>query len=135
MELYDWLQCIVSAILCGILIFVVAGRVIGVDGTSMLQTLQHEDKVVMTDLFYTPKYGDIESNFSMSWPVAESETILKASKCAYGKKLLEMRMHSTFASDTGFTSGYWSTGSPRNAASTRSREDILGLAIRYLLVR
>lgn len=59
MELYDWLQCIVSAILCGILIFVFVGRVIGVDGTSMLQTLQHEDKVVITDLFLAPSYGDI----------------------------------------------------------------------------
>lgn len=59
MELYDWLQCIVSAILCGILIFIFVGRIIGVDGTSMLQTLQNNDKVVMTNLFYTPKYGDI----------------------------------------------------------------------------
>lgn len=59
MELYDWLQCIVSAILCGILIFVFLGRVIGVEGTSMLQTLQDKDTVVMSNLFYTPKYGDI----------------------------------------------------------------------------
>lgn len=59
MELYDWLQCIVSAILCGILIFVFVGRVIGVDGNSMLNTLRDEDKVIMSNLFYTPKYGDI----------------------------------------------------------------------------
>ncbi|SHH51419.1 signal peptidase I [Sporobacter termitidis DSM 10068] len=59
MELYDWLQCIVSAILCGILIFVFIGRVIGVDGESMLQTLQDKDKVVMSDIFYKPRYGDI----------------------------------------------------------------------------
>ena len=59
MELYDWLQCVVSAILCGILIFVFVGRIIGVDGSSMLQTLHHQDKVVMTDIFYTPIYGDI----------------------------------------------------------------------------
>jgi signal peptidase I len=59
MELYDWLQCIVSAILCGILIFVFVVRVIGVDGTSMLQTLQDQDKVIMSDLAYTPRYGDI----------------------------------------------------------------------------
>jgi signal peptidase I len=59
MELYDWLQCVVSAILCGILIFVFAGRIIGVDGTSMLQTLQNQDKVVMSDLFFKPSYGDI----------------------------------------------------------------------------
>jgi signal peptidase I len=59
MELYDWLQCVVSAILCGILIFVFVGRVIGVDGNSMLGTLRDKDKVIMTNLFYTPKYGDI----------------------------------------------------------------------------
>ncbi len=45
MELYDWLQCIVSAILCGILVFVFVGRVIGVEGSSMLHTLVDQDKV------------------------------------------------------------------------------------------
>jgi signal peptidase I len=59
MELYDWLQCIVSAILCGILLFVFVGRVIGVDGTSMLQTLQNDDKIIMSNLFYKPKFRDI----------------------------------------------------------------------------
>jgi len=59
MELYDWLQCIVSAILCGILVFVFIGRVIGVEGSSMLETLVDQDKVVISGLFYTPKYGDI----------------------------------------------------------------------------
>ncbi len=59
MELYDWLQCIVSAILCGILIFVFVGRVIGVEGTSMLDTLYDRDKIIMSNLLYKPKYGDI----------------------------------------------------------------------------
>jgi signal peptidase I len=59
MELYDWVQCLVAALLCGILLFVFVGRIIGVDGTSMLQTLQNKDKVVMSNLFYTPEYGDI----------------------------------------------------------------------------
>ena len=59
MELYDWLQCIVSAVLCGIFIFVFIGRTIGVDGRSMLQTLHHDDKVIMSNLFYTPDNGDI----------------------------------------------------------------------------
>lgn len=58
-ELYDWLQCIVSAILCGILIFVFVGRVIGVEGVSMLNTLHDNDKVIMSDLLYTPHYGDV----------------------------------------------------------------------------
>jgi len=59
MELYDWIQCIVTAIICGVLIFVFVGRTIGVDGRSMLQTLKHNDRVVISNLFYTPGNGDI----------------------------------------------------------------------------
>ena len=59
LELYDWLQCIVSAVLCGILLFVFVGRVIGVDGSSMFDTLHDTDRVFMTDLFFKPEYGDI----------------------------------------------------------------------------
>ena len=59
MELYDWLQCIVSAIILGIFIFVFIGRTIGVEGDSMRQTLHWNDRVIMSGLFYTPKNGDI----------------------------------------------------------------------------
>jgi len=59
MELYDWLQCIVSAVLCGIFIFVFFGRTIGVEGDSMRQTLHWNDRVIMMNLFYSPKNGDI----------------------------------------------------------------------------
>ena len=59
MELYDWIQCIVTAIICGVLIFIFVGRTIGVDGRSMMQTLQNEDRVIMSNLFYTPSNGDI----------------------------------------------------------------------------
>jgi signal peptidase I len=59
MELYDWLQCIVMAIIGAVLIFVFLGRTIGVDGRSMMQTLHHEDRVIMSNLFYTPSGGDI----------------------------------------------------------------------------
>jgi len=59
MELYDWLQCIVTAIICGVLIFVFLGRTIGVDGRSMIQTLHHSDRVIISNLLYTPDNGDI----------------------------------------------------------------------------
>jgi signal peptidase I len=59
MELYDWLQCVVSAVLCGILVFIFVGRITGIDGSSMLNTLHDKDIVVMSNLMYTPKYGDI----------------------------------------------------------------------------
>jgi len=59
MELFDWIQCIVGAIIIGIVIFVFVGRTIGVDGISMMNTLRHNDRVVMSNLFYTPGNGDI----------------------------------------------------------------------------
>ena len=59
MELYDWLQCIVFAVICGIFIFMFFGRTIGVEGDSMLQTLHWNDRIIMSNLFYTPKNGDI----------------------------------------------------------------------------
>ncbi|MCL2126312.1 MAG: signal peptidase I [Oscillospiraceae bacterium] len=59
MELFDWMQCIVSAVVCAIFVFVFFGRTIGVEGHSMLQTLQSNDRVVISNFFYTPKNGDI----------------------------------------------------------------------------
>jgi signal peptidase I len=59
MDLYDWMQCFVSAIICGIFIFVFVGRTIGVEGISMFNTLHWNDRVIMSGLFYTPKNGDI----------------------------------------------------------------------------
>jgi len=59
MELYDWLQCIVTAIICGVLIFIFIGRTIGVDGYSMIKTLRNNDRVVISNFFYTPDNGDI----------------------------------------------------------------------------
>jgi len=59
MELYDWLQCLVIAIISGILIFIFIGRPIGVEGRSMHQTLRHDDRVVISNIFYTPDNGDI----------------------------------------------------------------------------
>jgi len=59
MELYDWLQCVVTAIICGVLIFIFIGRTIGVDGRSMIQTLRHNDRVVISNFLYSPENGDI----------------------------------------------------------------------------
>ena len=68
-ELYDWLQCIVSALLICILVFVFAARGIGVLGTSMVPTLRGGeladgaaiggDRLLVSKLFYEPKQGDI----------------------------------------------------------------------------
>ncbi len=59
MELYDWVQCIVTALLIGIFIFLFIGRIVGVEGSSMVPTLRDGDMLAVSDLFYTPKQGDI----------------------------------------------------------------------------
>ncbi len=58
-EIYDWLQCVVSALLFCVLMFVFFARVIGVVGTSMLPNLQDGDRLIVSNLFYTPAQGDI----------------------------------------------------------------------------
>ena len=58
-DLYDWIQCIVVAIIVCVLLFSFAVRLVDVVGESMLPTLEAGDKIIVSDLFYTPKQGDI----------------------------------------------------------------------------
>lgn len=58
-EVYDWFQSIIAALVVGILFFTFIARVVRVDGTSMLQTLQNGDLVIAWSIGYTPKNGDI----------------------------------------------------------------------------
>ena len=58
-EALDWLQCIVSGIVICILVFTFLLRVVGVVGSSMVPTLEEGDRLVISKLFYQPKYGDI----------------------------------------------------------------------------
>ena len=59
MTLYDWVQCVVGALVIGILLFMFVGRVIGVKGSSMYPTLHDTDRIIISDIMYEPKYGDI----------------------------------------------------------------------------
>lgn len=56
---FDWGEALVTSLTVVILIFVFAIRLIGVDGESMYPTLKHKDQLIISNLFYTPKYGDI----------------------------------------------------------------------------
>ncbi len=59
MELYDWIQCVVVALVVGILVFMFLLRVVNVKGNSMYPTLHDEDKILTTNFLYTPKPGDV----------------------------------------------------------------------------
>ena len=59
MEIYDWIQCIVSAIVVGILIFMFGFRVVNVKGHSMEPTLMDTDMILTSNFLYRPKNGDV----------------------------------------------------------------------------
>ena len=57
--IFDWVGSLISALVVVLLLMTFLFRVIDVDGTSMESTLIDTDKVVITNLFYTPENGDV----------------------------------------------------------------------------
>ena len=57
--IFDWLGSLFAALVIVLLVMTFCFRIIDVDGKSMEPTLIDTDKVVITDLFYTPHQGDI----------------------------------------------------------------------------
>lgn len=60
-DLYEWMQAMVCSVLVVVLVFTFVIRMIGVDGHSMVPTLQHGDRllVVTSLLYHDYQYGDI----------------------------------------------------------------------------
>ena len=58
-EVYDWIQCLMVALIICVALFVFFIRVIDVSGSSMLPTLTNGNKMIVSDLFYKPKAGDV----------------------------------------------------------------------------
>lgn len=56
---YSWLQPVLFALAVLILVSTFLGRLIGVDGDSMLPTLHNGDMLVLQSVGYTPKNGDV----------------------------------------------------------------------------
>ena len=48
-EVYDWIQCIIFALVFCVLLFVFAVRMVNVVGHSMVPTLEQSDKVVISN--------------------------------------------------------------------------------------
>ena len=58
-SLFDWVRCIAFAIAIVVICLTFVFRLVDVDGPSMEDTLQSHDKVIITDMFYTPHNNDI----------------------------------------------------------------------------
>lgn len=58
-ETYDWIEIFVITISAIFIVFTFIARIAYVDGDSMLNTLHDRETLVVSNLFYEPKYGDI----------------------------------------------------------------------------
>ena len=59
LDLFFWLQTFVMVLAVLILIFTFVGRIITVDGPSMLPTLHDKDMLILRSIAYTPEQGDV----------------------------------------------------------------------------
>lgn len=58
-SIFDYVEVLAISVLAVLLVFTFCFRICRVDGNSMNKTLKHEQRLVTTNLFYTPKQGDI----------------------------------------------------------------------------
>ena len=58
-ELYDWIESLMVALIFCVILFSFVLRLINVSGPSMNPTLYEGNKMLVSDLFYKPKAGDI----------------------------------------------------------------------------
>ena len=58
-EFMDMLESVFTSATVVLLIFTFLFRIVTVDGTSMCNTLQNDDKLIVNHMFYEPERGDI----------------------------------------------------------------------------
>lgn len=57
--IFDWLEVLVHAIIAVVICFSFLFRIATIDGPSMENTLHNGERVIISNLFYEPKVGDI----------------------------------------------------------------------------
>lgn len=57
--LYEWGHSIIAAVVVVVILLTFVFRLVNIDGESMKNTLQNDDKVIITNFMYTPEVGDI----------------------------------------------------------------------------
>ena len=58
-SLFEWVETFLVALCCVVIIFTFVVKFVTVSGSSMERTLHDGDRLLITDMFYTPKTGDI----------------------------------------------------------------------------
>lgn len=63
-ELFDWLESILFSFFAAVLLFTFVFRMGRVDGSSMIPTLHDKDRLLMSNILYTPENRDIVGIYS-----------------------------------------------------------------------
>lgn len=58
-DFFEWLEIVVSAIILLVILFTFVFKVVTINGRSMMNTLLDGQKLIISNINYTPKYGDI----------------------------------------------------------------------------
>lgn len=58
-DTYEWIRCVIVAVIVCVLVFILVARVIDVQGNSMYPTLESGDKIIITRLAGGYEQGDI----------------------------------------------------------------------------
>ena len=58
-SVFEWVEVFCMALFVVVLMFTFVCRLVTVDGPSMNNTLHHGDRLIISNLFYTPKTGDV----------------------------------------------------------------------------
>ncbi len=58
-EIFEWLEIITSSLCAVLIVFTFIFKVATIDGSSMTDTLHNAEKVIITNVGYSPKQGDI----------------------------------------------------------------------------
>ena len=58
-EVVEWLESIAVAVICVIILFSFFFRIVTISGPSMQNTLFAGDRIIISNMFYTPKCGDV----------------------------------------------------------------------------
>ena len=58
-DIFDWIESMAISIFIVVIIFTFIFRIVQVSGRSMVPTLQNNDRIITTNLFYEPAAGDV----------------------------------------------------------------------------
>ena len=76
--MYDWARCVIMSVAVVVFILTFVFRLVEVDGSSMNDTLANQDRVIVTNLFYTPNENDkiFVDGIELTEPYIKGRTIV-----------------------------------------------------------